>query len=103
MPELELERDRVIQTLCAQYANDNLTTQELEARFDLAYKAASTADLDALLANLPALPPPASARSTRSTRPVPISTPFYHVSPPGEAPNEKRMLAVMSEIRKVGE
>jgi hypothetical protein len=103
MPDLDVERERVIQTLCAQYANDNLTTQELEARFDLAYKAASAADLDALLANLPVLPAPASTRSTRSVPPAPVATPFYGVAPAGEAPREKRTLAVMSEIKKVGE
>jgi hypothetical protein len=103
MPELELERERVIQTLCAQYANDNLTTQELEARFDLAYKAVNAADLEALLANLPALPPPAATRSTRPIPSAPISTPLYSMAPAGGALSEKRTLAVMSEIKKVGE
>jgi hypothetical protein len=104
MPDLELERDRVIQTLCAQYANDNLTTQELEARFDLAYKAATTADLQALLTNLPALPPPGSTRSTRPIPAAPAATPLYSIAPAGEGtPSEKRMLAVMSEVKKIGE
>ena len=45
MSELELDRERVIQTLCAHYANDHLSTQELEVRFDSAYKAESRAEL----------------------------------------------------------
>ena len=50
MSSLELDRERAIQTLCAHYANDHLTTQELEARFDLAYKATSATELRALVA-----------------------------------------------------
>jgi hypothetical protein len=97
MPPTELERERVIQALCSHYANDNLTTQELEARFELAYKAATSEDLQALLGNLPALQP---ATATRTAR---ISTPFYGIAPAGGAPPERRTLALMSEVKKVGE
>jgi cell wall-active antibiotic response 4TMS protein YvqF/uncharacterized protein DUF1707 len=97
MPPSELERERVIQALCSHYANDNLSTQELEARFDLAYKAATSDDLQALVGNLPPLPPIAVTRTAR------ISTPFYGIAPAGEAAPERRTLALMSEVKKVGE
>jgi hypothetical protein len=94
---LGVERERTIQALCAQYANDNLTTQELEARFDLAYKAESAADLQALLANLPQLAFPAAGPLIRG------STPLYGVAAMADVPTERRTLAVMSEVKKVGE
>ena len=57
MSTLELDRERVIQALCSHYAHDQLSTQELEARFDRAYKAKSTSELQELVAGLPALAP----------------------------------------------
>lgn len=96
MSSLELDRERVIQSLCAHFANDHLTTQELEARFDRVYKASSAAELQALVSNLPALPgdvAPAAART---------------VAPRGDAAvggvaSVKRSLACMSKVVKNGE
>ena len=51
---LEAERERIVEQLSAHYAEDHLTTQELEERFDRAYRAASAADLLAVVARLPA-------------------------------------------------
>jgi hypothetical protein len=93
MPELEADRERVIQTLCAHFAHDNLTTQELELRFEHAYQAQTNAELSALVAGLPALPPEALAPA-----------PLYGVAPrtlPDQP--EKRHLVVMSNIRKRGQ
>jgi hypothetical protein len=92
MSQLEVDRERVIQTLCSHFANDNLTTQELEVRFEHAYKAATPAELHALVAGLPALPadmaPPA---------------PFYTTASPATAPpEEKRHTVIMSNVRKKG-
>jgi hypothetical protein len=92
MSELELDRERVIQTLCAHFAQDNLSTQELELRFEHAYQAHTSVELRALVAGLPALPadmmPPA---------------PLYSVAPEGRPdPEEKRHLVIMSNIRKKG-
>ena len=97
MPLSELERERAIQTLCTHYANDNLSTDELEARFDLAYKAASPTDLEQSLANLPLLSPAVASGSAR------LSTPLYAMSHAAEPPTERRTLAFMSEVKKVGE
>jgi hypothetical protein len=92
MNDLELDRERVIQTLCAHFAHDNLSTQELELRFEHAYQAGTSAELRALVAGLPALPadvaPPA---------------PLYAVAPAGRPdPAEKRHLVVMSNVRQKG-
>jgi hypothetical protein len=89
---LELERERTVQVLCAHYAQDHLTTQELEARFEQVYRAPSPAALQSLLAGLPTLPA-ASA---------PAAPPMYALAPATAVPAEKRMLALMSEVSRKG-
>lgn len=81
--------------LSAHYAEDHLTTQELEERFDRAYRAASAADLLAVVARLPALREPARA-------PVPRASMPSLARPVAVAP-ERRHLAVMSTLRKAGD
>jgi DUF1707 SHOCT-like domain/Cell wall-active antibiotics response LiaF, C-terminal len=91
--ELELDRERVIQTLCTHFAHDNLSTEELELRCEHAYKAGSSAELKALVAGLPALPPEIAG-----------DTPLYGVAPVGRPePEEKRHLVIMSNVRKKGQ
>lgn len=93
MSELELDRERVIQTLCAHFAHDHLNTQELELRFEHAYQAHTSVELKALVAGLPALPAEVMPR-----------VPLYGVVPAGVAdPTEKRHLVVMSSVRKRGQ
>ena len=93
MSEIELERERVIQTLCAHFAQDNLSTQELELRFEHAYKAGTSAELRALVAGLPALPPDIAPQA-----------PLYGVAPAGRPDAaEQRHLVVMSNVRKTGQ
>jgi hypothetical protein len=93
MSEIELDRERVIQTLCAQFANDNLSTHELELRFEHAYKAQTSVELSALVAGLPALPAAMAP-----------AAPFYGVAPRGVAePEEKRHVAFMANVRKKGQ
>lgn len=53
---IEITRERVIQALCAHYAQDRLTTDELDSRLERAQKAASEPQLAALVVDLPALP-----------------------------------------------
>lgn len=95
MPSLENDRERTIQALCAHYASDHLTTQELELRFDRAFEAHDASELRTLLINLPALPPMVAAPA-----------PFYSMAPDrgsGAVTHpEKRYLAMMSEVKKTG-
>ena len=50
---LERERERVITVLSRQFANDNLSIDELETRLELAYRASSVAEIRALASDLP--------------------------------------------------
>jgi len=90
---LELERERAVQALASHFAQDHLTTQELELRFEKVYRAASTAELQALLGGLPVLVP----------SPVALETlPQYSVASAATVPREKRLLALMGEVRRKG-
>lgn len=51
---LELEREHTVQVLCRWYAQDHLTTEELESRLEAAYRATTLAELQSLTAGLPA-------------------------------------------------
>jgi hypothetical protein len=95
MAEIERDRERVIQTLCAQYANDNLSTQELELRFERAYQATTSAELQGLVAGLPALPASSLALPSANT---PAPTQY---APPVE--QERRRLVIMSEYKAKGD
>src|SRR3972149_6403746 len=57
---LELERERAVQALCAHFAQDHLTTQELELRFEEVYRASSLDEVRRLMTGLPALAPMAA-------------------------------------------
>ncbi len=102
MAEIEQDRERVIQLLCAQYANDNLSTQELELRFERAYKASDASELRGLVAGLPALPPTAVAPAplTASVPAVRPSDASRYAAPPEQ---ERRRLVVMSEYKAKGD
>lgn len=89
---LALERERAVQALCAHFAQDHLTTQELELRFEEVYRASSLDQLRRLMSGLPALAP------TAATTPLPT----YSVAAVSRAPAEKRFLALMGEVNRQG-
>jgi hypothetical protein len=91
---LESERERIVEQLSAHYAEDHLSTQELEERFELAYRARSVAELAPAVAGLPALTQPVRAPAPRP------STPRVERRPDE---GERRYAAVMSTFRKDGE
>ncbi len=93
---LELEKEHVVQQLCAHYAQDHLSTGELESRFERVYKSTSRDQLQTVLTGLPVL---------QRTNVAP--TPLYQVAPAphggGVLPSgEKRYLAFFSEVKKEG-
>jgi hypothetical protein len=92
MTTLEVDRERTIQLLCTHFANDNLTTQELELRFERVYKAQSAIELQGLVAGLPVLPPTIAAPQG-----------MFAVAPTQAPAPEKRWLVLMSEVKKRGE
>ncbi len=90
---LELERERAIQALCSHFAQDHLTTPELELRFEQVYRATSSAELQGLLGGLPALARPV----------VPVEPPpLFSVAPAASVTAEKRFLVIMGEVRRQG-
>ncbi len=95
MSSLESERERVVDTLSAHYAHDNLTTEQLEALLDQVYKARTPADLQPLVSNLPALPgavvPAPRPRSGQTSVAI------------GRPADSKRTIALMSEVVKKGD
>ena len=110
---LELEREDVVQKLCAAYARDQLTTGELEARLDRVYKSADRAQLLTALDGLPAVQITRLGEApvpVRDVSPAPLTTPPGDRAtrgradrpPRGTGPGEKRFAAFMSEIRKEG-
>jgi hypothetical protein len=68
VPQMSLKerRETAIQSLCRHFAEDRLDITEFEARLDLAHRASTTKDLDALLADLQA---PAEVRPAAQDAP----------------------------------
>lgn len=90
---LDFEREQAVQALCAHYAQDHLSTGELEARFDRIYKSKSRAQLDTVLEGLPAL-------KRADVAPAPL---YQVATGTGALPsNRKRYLAVFSGVKKEG-
>jgi hypothetical protein len=92
MDSLEVDREYTIQQLCTHFANDNLTTEELELRFERVYKAQSVVELEGLVAGLPALPATVAAPAG-----------MFALAPARPPLPEKRMLVLMSNVKKRGE
>ena len=95
---LEIEKEQVVQTLCAHYAQDHLGTGELEARFERANQAATAHDLRTVLEGLPALGPMVAA-------PAPlyrVGSPALPVTGSGLPAHERRYVAFFAEVKKEG-
>lgn len=96
------ERERVVQELSLHFASDNLSLDELEARMERAYKAATVADLQTLTADLPrgVRMPEAESQSKAVARPgaapVPVEPSLQLV------PDRERVWSVMSETKRRG-
>jgi hypothetical protein len=67
---LQDARERVIDALCGRFADDTLTLSELERRLDHARAARTTAELQALLSDLPAPPTAPVPRSAEAGQAV---------------------------------
>lgn len=91
---LEVEREEVVQELCAHYAQDHLSTGELEARVEQVYRAADRTQLMTILNGLPAV------------RPLPaLAAPMYAMAEPtarGLPADERRYAAIFAEVKKEG-
>jgi hypothetical protein len=78
---LTTERERVVQTLSAHFAQDQLTLTEFEQRLERAYNVSAVDQLRSLVADLPALSPRTGVQEAGS--PVPALVPSSEVSPRG--------------------
>lgn len=92
---LDLLRERVIQSLIAQFARDALTVEDLDARLEHAQSASTALELHALVADLPALPPEESA--------APTSSPLFALAAPREGAGTERILSVFGEVKRKGQ
>ncbi|HEX6133270.1 MAG TPA: DUF1707 domain-containing protein [Longimicrobiales bacterium] len=70
LPQITLKerRDRTVAQLCEAFAQDRLELAEFESRLDVAHRAATAGELDALLADLPAPAAPASPDAASDPR-----------------------------------
>jgi len=89
---LDLEREYVVQQLCAAYAAERLSEKELETRFELVYAARDPAGVRAAMNGLtpeaPGVHPTPTYQRPSGARAMPE--------------REKRVLALFSEVRKEG-
>jgi Domain of unknown function (DUF1707)/Cell wall-active antibiotics response 4TMS YvqF len=77
---LAAERERVVQTLSAHFAHDQLTMAEFEHRLERAYELTAVDELRSLVADLPAL---AMRGTTGEVSPSPALVPSSEVPPRG--------------------
>lgn len=84
---LEQTRERVIAQLCRGFAEEHLDADQLQARLDGAQRAATLDELTALVADLPAVVPPAA--------PVPAAGDGVQVAHPSQVAEQQFVVAVM--------
>lgn len=90
---LDAAREQAVQLLSHHYAHDRLTLEQVEHRLELAYRARSVGEVDALLADLPAAPREEVATGER---------PFYQLARPDEAAPSGRLLSFFAEVKRRG-
>jgi hypothetical protein len=87
---LPAARERAVELLCAHFAADHLTAEELERRLDLAHAAGVGGDLKTLLVDLPALPSGAAGSGVSSITRV------------GTVPAHRRAVSVIGDVSRSG-
>jgi hypothetical protein len=93
LPALDEAREKTVGALSRHFAGDRLDVAELERRLDLVYAAGSQADLDRLLADLPALAAGLQAESVPAVR----------VEPGRDVARTQTMVAVMGGAERKGQ
>ena len=92
---LEVRRERVVQALCAHFARDRLTREDLEARLEHAQDAQSDAELSGLVADLPPLDDVAPAVT-------PMPGAFYSLARAGDRPAPMRIRSIFANVHREG-
>jgi hypothetical protein len=91
---LAAERERVVQTLSAHFAHDQLTLTEFEQRLERAYNVSAVDQLWSLVADLPVLSPHAGTQGTAAAAPALV--------PSSEVPPRGAIFAVMGGYERAG-
>lgn len=91
-------RERTIDTLCEHFANDVLEVEEFERRVEAAHRASSTADLDALLRDLPGGNLPAE----RASSPAQEQGRRFRVTSAAQVKERQFVVAVMGGASRKG-
>ena len=103
----------MVQALCAHFARDRLTTEELDSRLERAQKASADGQLAALVVDLPSLAdhPLPWASTVREEAAMPVPYGQARLSPPAMSassyvdvprPASRKLFAMMSEFKRVG-
>lgn len=88
MQALERERERVVTLLTRQFANDNLSIDELETRLEMLYRSTSVAEIRALASDLPDID---ATRGPPALRPAP---------PPSQSVRTRIVSVFNSRVRR---
>lgn len=94
---LEHRRQATIDLLCEHFAEDRLTVEEFERRVDDVHQAASQADLDALLSDLPA-PRTAATRASG----VPATAGAHDLADPSRVKDRGVVVAILGGTGRKG-
>jgi hypothetical protein len=89
-----VERERVVQTLSAHFAHDQLTLTEFEERLERAYNVTAVDQLRSLVADLPAALPHVATQGIAAVGPVLV--------PSSEVPARGAIFAVMGGHERTG-
>lgn len=92
---IEVRRERVVQALCAHFARDRLTMEDLEARLEHAQDAQSDAELAGLVADLPALDDVAPSAT-------PMPGQLFSIARVGERPPPARIRSIFANVHREG-
>lgn len=92
-PAIEERRGQVIASLAAHFAADRLTMAQLEERMDGAHRAVTTAELDELLADLPAI----TGTDTAVAAPAPS-----RLADPTAVRDRQVLVAIMGGVERKG-
>lgn len=90
---LDDAREHAVQLLSHHYAYDRLTLEQVEQRLELAHRARTAGELDALLADLPS--PPRDEVTTGERQ-------FYQLARAGEGEPKGRLLSFFAEVKRRG-
>jgi hypothetical protein len=96
--DLSESRDRVVQELSEHFAADHLEVAELERRLDRVFAVRTRAELDALLAGLPALPVEWEPSAESAGEPLPAC----RVEPGLAVPRSQTIVAIMGGAGRSG-